>query len=194
MILKVCGVTDLKDALMLSDAGSDIIGFVFDARSPRRSSYSTLKDAAASGIKTAAVYTDPVSIMASEMVEDFVQIHFPHDRELIDYVHGQGRKVISVIKYGIDDFTAKYREYGPADIILVERKPKISEIMGAEEFRGKRIGFAGGIGTDDVERVIAEKPVMIDVSSSLESSPGHKDPEKVREFFSLVGGVHEPDR
>ncbi|KAA8921977.1 phosphoribosylanthranilate isomerase [Thermoplasma sp.] len=194
MIVKVCGVTNFDDAVMVRDAGADIVGFVFDRRSPRYASYSALVETAESGIEVAAVYTDADSVFRSDMLEDFIQLHFPHDQDLIDYVHGQGRKVISVIRYGIDDLEEKYREYHSADIILVERKPRISDIISDHAFDGKRLGFAGGIGIDDVDLVIRRDPVMIDVSSSLEADRGKKDADKVRRFFSAIGDLHESDR
>jgi indole-3-glycerol phosphate synthase/phosphoribosylanthranilate isomerase len=44
--------------------------------------------------------------------------------------------------------------------------------------------LAGGIGADNVAAVIdAQRPELIDASSSLEAAPGRKDPHQLRAFF-----------
>ncbi|WP_297216698.1 phosphoribosylanthranilate isomerase [Thermoplasma sp.] len=194
MRVKICGITNVKDAMMASEAGADIVGFVFDKRSPRHADYEVLKQASRAGMTVAAVYTDISSVYTSEMVEDYVQIHFPHDDSLIDYVHEQGGRVISVIHYGFEDLSKKYGDYRKADIIMVERKPKISEVIGSDDFDGKKLGFAGGIDQNDVHMILRRSPLLIDVSSSLEYAPGRKDKHKIMNFFEALGEYYEDHR
>ncbi|MGC9313540.1 MAG: phosphoribosylanthranilate isomerase, partial [Sediminispirochaetaceae bacterium] len=53
--------------------------------------------------------------------------------------------------------------------------------------REKPLWIAGGIGPENAAKIInSYRPELIDASSSLESSPGHKDKEKMREYFRAV--------
>ncbi|MBT3274707.1 MAG: bifunctional indole-3-glycerol phosphate synthase/phosphoribosylanthranilate isomerase, partial [Spirochaetales bacterium] len=52
------------------------------------------------------------------------------------------------------------------------------------------VWLAGGLNPDNVAEVIDKiKPELIDVSSGVEASPGKKDHEKMKLFFSRVPGV-----
>ena len=47
--------------------------------------------------------------------------------------------------------------------------------------------LAGGLGVSNVAQAIAiAKPFGVDVSSGVESAPGQKDPELIREFISAA--------
>jgi phosphoribosylanthranilate isomerase len=60
-----------------------------------------------------------------------------------------------------------------------------------EEYRRYSI-IAGGIGIDNIERLINEiNPSAIDLSSSLESHPGKKDHTKVKAFFEKLNELKE---
>ncbi|PYB68321.1 phosphoribosylanthranilate isomerase [Thermoplasma sp. Kam2015] len=194
MKVKICGITNVEDAMMAYEAGADIIGFVFDQKSPRHADYEVLRQASRAGLTISAVYTDISSIYSSEMMEDYVQIHFPHDDSLIDYVHERGGRVISVIRYGLEDLSKIYADYKKADIIMVERKPKISEVIDSDDFDGKKLGFAGGIDQNDVHMILRRNPLLIDVSSSLEYAPGRKDRHKIMDFFEALGEYYEDHR
>jgi phosphoribosylanthranilate isomerase len=57
------------------------------------------------------------------------------------------------------------------------------------KYRDKII-LAGGISSENVEHIFRKvKPMAIDLSSSLESSPGKKDSYKLREFFKTVNNL-----
>jgi phosphoribosylanthranilate isomerase len=48
--------------------------------------------------------------------------------------------------------------------------------------------LSGGLTAANVAEAIARvQPQMVDVSSGVESAPGRKDPDKLREFFAAVG-------
>ena len=50
--------------------------------------------------------------------------------------------------------------------------------------------LAGGLTAQNIAAALhAARPSAVDVSSSLEAEPGHKDPEKVADFFSALYGA-----
>ncbi|BAB60196.1 phosphoribosylanthranilate isomerase [Thermoplasma volcanium GSS1] len=187
MKIKVCGITRLEDAAMVTELGASIVGVVLDELSPRHASHNTIREIAEAGITVAGVYTSEQTVLSSPLFEDYVQLHFDHDPELIRSIHELGRKVISVINFnGIRDLKIKYNAYREADIILVEYKKGVSSIVSQIAPLGLNVGYAGGISDRDIENIIAAKPSIIDVSSSLESSPGIKHPGKVMSFFKKI--------
>jgi phosphoribosylanthranilate isomerase len=57
---------------------------------------------------------------------------------------------------------------------------------------GRPFGLAGGLRPETVAGAIARlRPRMVDVSSGVESSPGRKDPERVRAFLAAVASTRE---
>jgi phosphoribosylanthranilate isomerase len=65
------------------------------------------------------------------------------------------------------------------DWSLLERRPL-----------GRPFALAGGLGAATVTDAVARlRPRMVDVSSGVESSPGRKDPERVRAFVAAVAAA-----
>ena len=53
---------------------------------------------------------------------------------------------------------------------------------------GRPIVLAGGLTLENVEEAVeVVQPFALDVSSGLETSPGVKDPERIRELFRVLG-------
>jgi phosphoribosylanthranilate isomerase len=68
---------------------------------------------------------------------------------------------------------------GTGQCINAELIPRIAKV--------KPLWIAGGIGPENVAKIInSYRPELIDASSSLESSPGLKDGNKMREYFRAV--------
>jgi len=90
------------------------------------------------------------------------------------------------------------RDYRAHAILLDSPSPGSGEVFdwrladGVPD--GVRLLMAGGLGPDNVSEAIASvHPWGVDVVTGVESSPGHKDPVKVREFIAAAKGA-EPAR
>ncbi len=192
MLIKVCGVANIEDALFASSCGADIIGVVLDSRVERHGDSSLVTEIHSAGIKVAGVYTSLQSVMAEYGDEDYIQLHFPHGPETVASVkRDTGKKIISVIQFrdaeGIARLAKAHYSAG-ADIVLLENKDgvinSIDEIRNIQ--KAVRTGIAGKIAPGDVIRLAETNPLMIDLSSSLEERPGKKDHRIVADLFSRL--------
>lgn len=180
MMVKVCGVTTLEDALAAATAGADAIGFNFCPSSPR---YLTPENAAKIGerlpgnVRRVAVFlgANEEEIETAMRVSgcDIAQIHGA-EQPRVDHVwraiHAGG---------AIDESDA-------AEAFLFDAaQPGSGKTFDWSKIPStrKNIILAGGLDGANVAAAIrAVKPWGVDAASRLESSPGRKDAAKVREF------------
>ncbi|AKA49657.1 hypothetical protein IX51_11705 [uncultured archaeon] len=189
MLVKVCGVANIDDAVFASRLGADIIGVVLDPTIPRHGDTDLVTDIHRSGIRVAGVYTSLESALGRNLDEDLIQLHFPHDGETVEYVKNEtGKEVISVIQYsetnGLSD-EARARYSAGADIVLIENRNGMITTLDriAEIQKIVRTGISGRISPGNALEFARINPLMIDLSSSLELYPGKKDPSLVSELF-----------
>ena len=190
VIVKVCGITREEDALLARELGADIIGLVFARSSPRmaeRDLISTIRD---HSIPVAGVYTSMEDIISNHGEEDYVQMHFMHSFSDIARVREEtGAKVISMIRFESPEQTNKlireYREAG-SDMILVENGSGITGVLDSisQIVKSHDIGVSGKISVSNIRTIMGANPAVVDLSSSIERSPGVKDAEKLSAFFS----------
>jgi len=192
VMVKVCGITREEDALKARDMGADIIGLVFSDRSPRAAEKSLVQRIKDHSIPVAGVYTSMDDIIRNYSGEDYVQMHFPHTfSDIVKIREATGSRVISVIQYESLEQTKRlireYREAG-SDIILIENRAGIVKIIGSlnQLVKSHEVGLAGKISISNIREVMESNPSIIDLSSSIESSPGIKDYGKLSGFFSEI--------
>src|ERR1700756_3284587 len=80
--VKICGITNLEDALVAVDAGADALGFVFYEKSPRKVNVQTVRDIVPElpeTIQKVGVFVDQTVQTISEIVNQTglttVQLH-----------------------------------------------------------------------------------------------------------------------
>jgi len=206
--VKICGITNWMDAQRAIEAGCDAIGFNFYARSPR---YVTPRAAAAirsrlpREIAAVGVFvnTSPGKIheLASELNLEYAQLHGEETRAAVRTV----RRTIPVIKAfrigpGFRDgrlagysATAFLLDGAPANGTLRGGTGKTFDWNLARRFSSYGpIILAGGLTPENVAQAMhAVHPTAVDVASGVESSPGKKDPRKLRAFLDAVAGARE---
>ncbi len=174
--LKVCGVVDPAFAAFAADAGVDYLGFIFERSSPRfvtpeRAAECRRRFEGAKGVGVFARQTVPeiADIMRSVGL-DVVQLHR----------RATAREVQELRSAGFEVWTLAGG--APGDGVLFDS----SHGDGDGEFvRGGYKGIlAGGIGVDNIAEALALSPDVIDVNSSLETSPGVKSERLLEEFLS----------
>lgn len=198
MIVKVCGITNLEDAILCADAGADILGFIFYEKSKR---YITPEKAAEivknlpAAMRKAGVFVNPDADKINEIISkagiDTVQLHGDEPPVLLNRIKADKIKAFRVGE-GFDfDIVRDYKPAIPLFDSFSEREyggtgMKFNWGMIPRELSG-RYFLSGGISIGNIEEAVSElHPFAVDLSSSLELSPGKKDPRKVNDFFELL--------
>lgn len=198
MKIKICGITNLADALLCESYGADAIGFVFYVGSKRQ----IMPDEAAEIVRQlnpltikVGVFVDENPVLINQLVRDIglnmVQLHggeTPEDISLINV------PVIKAFRVNDNfDFTV-LNHYSNSYLLLDSYKEEefggtgksFNWQMIPEQLKSKII-LAGGINSDNIDLIFQQiKPQAIDVSSSLEQYPGKKDKQKVIQFFNKI--------
>ncbi len=194
MMVKICGVARMEDAVLANSLGADIIGVVLDPRFARHGTPELVSSIHSSGITVAGVYTSMDAILEDHGDEELVQMHFLHNKDDIGKVKEEtGKRIISVLFRENGEGSAKMAEErysAGADIVLIEQaNGASSDIEGISRIQKiVRTGVAGKISPDNVALVASTGPLMIDASSSIEAFPGTKDHGLLRSFFRNLEG------
>ena len=194
--VKICGITNEDDALLATALGADALGFIF-APSRRQVDYDTVRDIVKrvpSEIITVGVFRNE----RPERVAEIVNRIGLHGAQLSgDEPLSEVRWIRHRVQFVIQAFTAgdaaiQAAANGPADIIMLDAKePGSGTVFDwrlAETVpRGVRLLLAGGLNIDNVQNAIDKvRPWGVDVATGVESSPGRKDPKKLRMFIEAA--------
>jgi phosphoribosylanthranilate isomerase len=182
MMIKVCGITRKEDALAAADAGASAVGFIFYPKSPR---YVTPGRAAELGeglsLWKVGVFVDesPAAIESAMRAArlDVAQIYGSDAPP--------GMRVWKAFR--VAEAFDKSRADGAEAILLDGAANGVPFDWRLARAVEGRIIVAGGLTAANVaEAIRIAQPWGVDASSSLESSPGIKDHEKVRAFVKAA--------
>lgn len=166
-LVKVCGLTRQEDVDAAAEAGADLAGFILAAESPRQ----------APGVLEVPETMLSVAVLVGEQREtdaDLVQL----------YARENGHRGRDAVLFSGEEAVAEVLDlpWESADAGHLERA--------AAATRAGRVVLAGGLGPENVAAAIEQvRPWAVDASSALETAPGIKDHERVREFVRAVRPV-----
>ena len=190
MMVKICGITNLEDALAAVEAGASAIGFNFYRASPR---YISHTGAAMIAERTPATVWK-VGVFVNEKPETIARLVLDAGLDVAQ-LHGtsdaRGVRVWRAI---------------PSDVEIKPPMPKDVEALlvdtpadGISGGSGKswdwskapqldlKIIIAGGLDADNVRLAIEQaQPWGVDACSRIEKSPGMKDHDKMRKFVKAA--------
>lgn len=200
--IKICGITSAADAQAAIEAGANLLGFNFYAKSPRHISEDQAaeirsklpKRVKAVGIFVNRLVADVITLRSSVKL-DAVQLHGDESPETVAEI----ASVVPVIKAfrvepefpitTLDEYsrafaflfdaahTDQYGGTGRTTDWDVARRASLKH----------RIILAGGLKVENVTAAVRiVRPYGIDVASGVESSPGKKDHDLLREFIKEV--------
>ncbi len=195
--LKVCGLTTLEDAQMAIRYGASYLGFNFYRPSPRYILPAAARAIIAqlpAGVVTVGIFVNEprpeevLEIMAASGVQ-MAQLHGDEDSNYCARVGAQ--RVIKALRVG-EDFDPRSVAGLPAAAILLDAYD--AKLYGGtgrlanwelarEAARLAKVFLAGGLSPDNIVAAIrAVEPYAVDVNSGVESAPGRKDEDRLRQL------------
>ncbi len=188
MIIKICGITRRDDALEAIDAGATALGWNFYPRSPR---YVTPEQAAEmrQGLPAGILQ---VGVFVAESAETIARIANLVQLDVVQIYGDSGELPLRVWKARRAGETLPHS--GEAEAVLLDAA--VPGMIGGtgQTFDWSvasnlpiRVVLAGGLDGSNVGQAIrAVHPWGVDACSRLESSPGIKDRQKVRQFVEAA--------
>jgi len=210
MRVKICGITNLEDALAAVEYGADALGFVFAPESPRfvpaevvRKIVSVLPPF----VTTVGVFTSgDEKVIRDAVLEcgiDLIQFHGPFSRDLL---HLFSMRAIQVVRVSGEE---SLKQMAGASVRAFLLDTFHRELLGGsglsfnwdfavEAKRFGRIILAGGLTPENVGDAISRVgPFWVEVSSGVEMRKGKKDLSKLKRFIEAAkgtGGLHASSR
>ena len=196
MRVKICGITNLEDALNAINAGASALGFVFYKPSPR--------------------YIEPlVALKIVENLPPFVQTVGLFVNETTDFINNTCKKSKMQLAQIIDDenivdffkLEVKYLK-----VLRVKSKDDLNSLKDdyylvdafVDEFggAGKRVALewfkdincskfilAGGLNSQNLKEIDGYGFFAVDVSSAVEKQKGKKDNQKMIDFVKAANEI-----
>jgi phosphoribosylanthranilate isomerase len=186
MMVKICGITNERDAVASAQAGASALGFNFYSGSPR---FISPGAAARIGIGLRVlrvgifVNESPATIEEIARIAslDVAQLHGGEAPDTLP-----GMPVWKAFRITAEWDPEILDAYSAAEAFLLDGPAPGSGGQfdwNRAKGLGRRIILAGGLGPDNVAEAIRQvEPWGVDACSRLESSPGVKDHEKVQRF------------
>jgi phosphoribosylanthranilate isomerase len=201
--VKICGLTNLEDALAAAEAGADAVGFVLYHKSPRSVDPSTVRMI----VKALPPFVLPVGVFVNESVDTVrntmdtcgLALAQLHGDESSSYCERLGRPVMKALRVKDRISALAVAEYqGRAGVrgFVVDACSDHAYggtgtladwNLAAELAKTCTLVLAGGLTPENVaDAVKAVRPYGVDVSSGVESSPGKKDHGRLRAFVQAA--------
>jgi phosphoribosylanthranilate isomerase len=201
--VKICGITNLDDALAAVNAGADALGFMFYEKSPRNVPAKTAADIA----RQLPPFVAKVGVFVNASEETVRKTLAECGLDTLQF-HG-------------DETPEFCRRFAPFKVYKGFRVQNIESLQSLPTFRtdawlldsfapdkpggtgakfnwdlaieakklGRPIILAGGLTPENVADAVRKvQPYAVDVSSGVESSPGTKDHAKVKAFIQAAEG------
>ncbi len=192
--VKICGITNLEDALFAQKSGAVALGFIFTEKSPRYISQEIAKNI----ILKLEPLCERVGVFLNQEIT-----------EILEIVHYCGLSTIQLHGNEDSNYIKELKEKTNLPIIKAFRKPKKQEILdfsednlnaflidGEEEimldeiYKKKKLPliFAGGLSKENIKNYLQKYSFlrMLDLCSSIEEKHGKKDLNKIKAFFDEI--------
>ena len=199
---KICGITQVKDALCAAEQGADAIGLVFYEKSPRCVSIETAQkivEKLPAFVSVVGLFVNQTADNIKEILKavplDYLQFHGDEPPEFCEQFHRPYIKAIRV--QNENDIQAALNNYKTARALLFDAHnptqyggtgDAFDWTMLPEKINRQWI-LAGGLNPDNVLSAIsATGAVAVDLSSGVEKEKGIKDHNKIKQLMEKIKG------
>lgn len=198
--VKICGITNVADAIAASEAGADVLGFVFHQRSPRfltiEAAAEIIRELPAHVLKAGVFVNAPEEFVSRAVQACGLNLLQFHGEETPEYCVGFGPLSIKAFRVRNGDSLSSLQAYN-TDAWLLDTWSSRQHGGTGERFDwalaveaqkfGRPVFLAGGLTPLNVAEAVRQvKPYGVDVSSGVEKAPGLKDHEKVKAFIAAA--------
>lgn len=198
--IKICGVTQLSDALLIAEQGADSIGLVFHPKSPRfigLDAARKIRDAVPPFVTITALFMNETEKWISEVLAainpDCLQFHGEEPEP--DCVRWNQPYIKSISMGSAVDVEAYAQQYFSAQGFLFDSNAAGRQGGSGDTFDWSKIPLsfdrplvlAGGLNPANVADAVSQvRPWAVDVSTGVEMSKGVKDLNLINQFFLEV--------
>ena len=200
--IKICGITNLEDAVFCEQVGADAIGFVHKEGSKRYIQLERIKEI----VKKLGPFITTVLVCAPKTAEEAMKMVEESGAECIQLyslkldeikeIKKSGVKVIRVVGIDVNKnecVESPYEYVKVCDAVLFDSVMngkagglgKGYNLSAIPKIKGKII-VAGGLNPENVSEALKLKPYAVDVCSGVEKEYGKKDYELVEKFVERV--------
>ena len=198
--VKICGITNLSDALYAVESGTDGLGFIFYPKSARYVRPEKAKEI----IQKLPWEMTRVGVFVNQEIEEVKEVAKFCDLTLIQ-LHGDESprycsqfpisSLIKAVSPRTEADILESRKYPVGAILVDAYEPgcyggtgKISDWELATKIKKTHpLILSGGLNEENIREAIeAVRPHAVDINSGVEISPGKKDPAKIRRIMEIV--------
>jgi len=197
--VKICGITNLEDAMLSAKLGADALGFIF-APSPRRIEPVGAREI----IRKLPPFLTTVGVFLNDDPKKVEEIsHFCgldalqfHGEESPGYCKGFSQKIIKAFKVQGKKDLERLKDYEASAFLLdsVQKGQPFDWNLLRNFPCDTPIILAGGLTPTNLELSLSIfYPYAVDVSSGVEAYPGKKDKNKLVKFMEVINKWKEKD-
>jgi phosphoribosylanthranilate isomerase len=197
--VKICGITNYKDAAAAVDMGADLLGFNFYPKSPRYIAPAKAVEI----INKLPAFIDLAGVFVNESIEkihetknfcqlDWLQLHGDESPEFCKQFLSHSVKIMKAIRVKDQKDIERAESFFTDAILLDAFDPEkyggtgLTFDWNIVGHIGKRIFLSGGINPDNAAAAVELGVYGIDVCSGVEAEPGKKDHKKMKKLFENI--------
>ena len=194
-LIKICGITNLDDALSAAEAGADYLGFIFAPGSPRRVEPDTVREIVKklpSSVRKAGVFRDAENQEIRSAMDfcglDIIQLHGSETPETarvlaLEYEVWKALPFTSPSVFAESLKFANFTQLADSDKKGNDCNWSLAQLTS----RRRKLFLAGGISAQNAAHAVETVcPAGLDICSGVEVRPGVKDHAKITEIINLI--------